>query len=232
MNRFFILFLLFISIVGCSSEDNEEFEQTSFPEEDPINYELIGRDTIFEGSHLGININKRPADIYSILQKIKDTLDITLTVTSNSYKNIIELEDKIELYKYILIDDSIGSSNGLQLSYENDKLKSIFNNNGDKFSKWPKDYPSTNSLFVGEDISLIYSKLLYFSKDLELPNIFQSVRLRHKNLLKPYDSGMSNSPQWYFAYLPKENSLEVVQINIENDIVSYIALESYELPDL
>ena len=187
------LFLIAISITSCAKK--ETFTCCG-PE--PVPPKIISKDTITTGQIWGLTIGQSSADIYTEIQEIKTEQKVEyLSVVGNVFTSLESLADKIPLYTEIFLDEQVGTSTGIQIYFADNKVKSIFNNNGVKMSKWPSSYANTSSVSVGDNISDVYAKLVNIKKMGTYANKFERISLFNKDFTKEYDPQMGNSRLWY-----------------------------------
>ena len=190
-----ILALLLFLIQSCK----KEAEDTTIPPE-PRGYTYI-KDTITSGQWQTFKIGSTSEEIYASIQTFQaNRNDDYLGITQNIYDQIEPLENKIPLYHQILFDHAIGSQYGIQINFENDKVKSIYTNNGQKLNKWPEVVTqASKSISPGDPITGIYQKLVEIKKMHSFDPLLERLSLGAKNIKKAYDPAMTNSPQWYLV---------------------------------
>lgn len=132
--------------------------------------------------------------------------------------DFVGLKERIPLYDYLLFDEMIGTGRGVQVTFENDKIKSIYLGSGEKLSKWPKN--GNTSIQEGDAIGSVYDKLMTIRKSQS--HMFERTTLLSKDLKKSYDAEMAKSGQWYYAYRPEENHLNQVSMHLSEGKLQYI----------
>lgn len=161
---------------------------------------LISADTIKTGGQWGLTIGQSGKDAYNTIQQIKTDKGITgLWVVGNIYTNIDSLKTRLPLYTLLFMDDEKGSATGVQLSFENGKVKAMFNNNGDKLTGWPYDTDKSTTIFIGDAVSDIYPKLVKIKQKSALANKLQRLSIFSKDITNGYDPQMGTLPQWSFV---------------------------------
>ena len=167
---------------------------------EPPYQKLIASDTLTSGQLFGLTIGQTGAELYTKLQQVQATEKIGgLSVVNNIYTSIDSLKTRLPLYTGIFMDEAIGTSTGVQLGFENNKVKTIFLNNGTELTRWPVNLGQNAGITVGDPVSAIYEKLVNIKKDPLSAKKLERLSIFFKDSNKPYDPQMSASPQWYFV---------------------------------
>ena len=189
---------------------------------------FIGRDSLFAGSYLGIDIQSDAETVYAAVQTLQQTKGVTyLNVVSNFSSDVTQLRERLPLYQYILLDQNRGTDSGVQLTMEADQVKAIYLNSGKKLSQWPANLKASSSIQIGDAAGSLYEKLVKIRQVSAYANTFERILLLTKNISKPYDPVMRQSPQWYFAYTTEPNRMDEVQIHFKDGKVSHFYINHY-----
>lgn len=212
---------------GCLNTDPLEPEIII----DPVELIRVSQDTITAGEHLGIEVSANADQVYSSLQKIKTTTGLEyVNVVSNIFTNVNQLNNRIHLYQSMLLDEQKGTDSGVQITFEEGKVKSIYLNNGSKLTQWPLKENASTSVRVGDEANALYSKLVNIQSKSSYANKFERISLFTKELASEYDPIMTQSPQWYFRYTVEPKLFEHVDIKMENGKVKYLVVSRYKDP--
>jgi hypothetical protein len=170
----------------------------------------ISSDTLTSGQQWGLTIGQASADLYAKIQEIRLQKQISyLGVVGNVFTNLEGLENKIPLYSSISLDEKRGTSTGIQISFAENKVKSIFTNNGISLNSWP----TGSGILLGDKIEDIYQKLVAIKKTNYYASKFERISIFFKDVNKAYDAQMSLSPQWYFVAPLDSKKYNIVQLN-------------------
>ncbi|WP_159470052.1 hypothetical protein [Dyadobacter sp. 3J3] len=223
---FGILFAFILIVSGCQmdvSPDNVE------PIVDPRPIVVISRDSISSGDYLGMAINGKAENIYSAVQSLQKSKGVSyLNIVSNFSMELIDLQNRLALYQYILFDESKGTDSGIQLNLESGKVKSIYLNSGKQLTQWPEKLNSESAIRVGDPAEKLYGKFIVIRNKSQYASKFERILLATKDLSLSYDPLMAKSPQWYFAYSIGSDVHEMVKINFHAGNVSSIIVERYK----
>ena len=213
-------FLLF----GCLS--NSETEPEIIIE--PPYSSLISTDTISSGDFKQFSLGTNAEHTYAAVNLFKEEIGLDyMNVVSNIYSDLAELAEKLPLYHYIFMDEEKGTSTGVQLGIKEDRIATIFLGNGEELEKWPTDL-SQSAIRKGDEVTTLFDKLKTISQNDKYKKKFEAINLLTKDLSKPYDSQMSQSPQWYFGYTLTDNKMDVVKLNFEEGILKNIIINHFE----
>lgn len=220
------LFAIILTTVGCQmdlSPDNTK------PIVDPPPIVVISRDSISSGNYLGIAIDEKAENIYSAVQSLQASNGVSyLNIVSNFSTEITDLQNRLALYQYILLDESKGTDSGIQINLESGKVKSIYLNNGKQLTQWPEKLSAESSVRVGDLADKLYGKFVNIRSKGDYASKFERVMLATKDISLSYDPFMSKSPQWYFVYSIGSDVHESVKINFQAGKVSHIIVERYK----
>lgn len=194
MKKLLLILLAGLSFTACIKEkDNNE---TTGPE--PMPEKVLSRDTIKSGQLWGLAIGQTSAEVYAKAQEIIVERKIAyMSVVGNVFTSLEPLENKIPLYSTILLDQTIGTSTGIQIYFANNKVKSIWTNDGVQMGKWPVVTGSNSSVAVGDNINDIYAKLVNIKNIGTYASKFERISMFDKDFSKAYDPQMGASRLWY-----------------------------------
>ena len=207
---YYSVFLLF-GLSACLSENNPEPEVIV----EPPFYNVYKKDSLTTGEFLRLKIGSTAEELY---KQVQNNGASYLYITSNFVSDFAGFKDRIPLYDYLLLDEMKGTGNGVQITFENDKIKNIYLNSGEKLSKWPKN--GSTAINQGDAIGSIYDKLMTIRKSQS--HMFERTSLLSKDLKKSYDAEMAKSAQWYYAYRPEEKHLNQVSMHLSEGKLQYI----------
>lgn len=194
MKKLLLILLIGTSLTACIKEkDNNKI---TGPE--PVPEKILSRDTIKSGQFWGFAIGQSSANVYANVQDVKDERKIGyIGVVGNVFTSLGPLENKIPLYTTILLDQTIGTGTGIQIYFANNKVKSIWTNDGMQMAKWPVVTGSSSSVAVGDNINDIYAKLVNIKNISTYANKFERISMFDKDFSKAYDPQMAASRLWY-----------------------------------
>ena len=210
---------------GCLNENSLEPEIIV----EPVFQMLVSSDTIKTGGHLGVKVNADAENVYTALQGIQETKKLQYVhVVGNVFSDLSQLDDRIHLYQSILLDEQKGTDSGIQISFQDGKVKSIYLNNGKQLSQWPSKENTLSSVRVGDQSSVLYSKLVRIKDKSSYANKFERISLFTKALASQYDPLMTQSPQWYFRYVIEPKLYEHVEIMMQDGKVNYLVVNRFK----
>ena len=181
---------------------------------EPPFQKLIASDTLTSGQLFGLAIGQTSADLYAKLQQIQVAEKIGgLGIVNNIYTSIDSLKTRLPLYTGIFMDEANGTSTGVQLSFENNKVKTIFLNNGTALTRWPVNFAQNSTIAIGDPVDVIYQKLVNIKKNPASAKKLERLSIFFKDSNKPYDPQMSASPQWYFVSRISAKRYTIVSLN-------------------
>jgi len=159
---------------GCLNNDPVEPEIII----DPIELIRVSQDTITTGGHLGVEVSANADQAYAALQKIQTATGLQyVNVVSNIFSNVNQLDNRIHLYQSILLDEQKGTDSGVQITFEEGKVKSIYLNNGNKLTQWPLKENASTSVRVGDQANAVYGKLVNIQRKNSYANKFERISL-------------------------------------------------------
>jgi hypothetical protein len=218
------LALLALMTEGCLKDDSMEPEVIiDWPQP-----QLVSRDSITNGAHLGLGVNVDAAKTYSAVQALTQKDIHHINIVGNITSDLNQLNGRIPLYNYILLDERKGTDSGVQITLESGAVKSIYLNSGEKLSQWPKQENTSSSVRLGDKAEVLFEKLQKIRSNGSYANKFQYISLLTKDLSTDYDPAMATSPQWYFRYQPQPGLYEEVKINFENGKVKYLEVSRFK----
>nr|WP_067059693.1 hypothetical protein [Mucilaginibacter sp. L294] len=183
---------------------------------EPPYQKRISSDTLTSGQLFGLTIGQTAVELYAKLQRIQVAEKIGgLTIVNNGYRSIDSLKTRLPLYTGFFMDEEQGTSTGVQLSFENNKVKTIFLNNGIMLTRWPVGFTQSASISVGDPVDDIYQKLVNIKKNPAPAKKLERLSVFFKDSNKPFDPQMSASPQWYFVSTMSAKRYNYVSLNFE-----------------
>jgi hypothetical protein len=193
MKKIYLLLIATVLFTACKKAevDNRVIVDPPFQTQ-------ISSDTLTSGQLFGLTIGQTSVALYAKLQQIQAAEKIgSLCIVNNVYSSIDSLKTRLPLYTGIFMDEEKGTSTGVQLSFENNKVKTIFLNNGTMLTRWPFSF-AQNAISIGDPVDDIYQKLVQIKKNPESAKKLERLSIFFKDNNKPFDPQMSASPQWYF----------------------------------
>lgn len=225
MRLHFFVFILFTAIFSSCISDSPIEPVTTGPE--PVPYHIV-RDSIETGSYLDIAIGDEAAAAYPKIQSLQSGKGFSaLNVVSNIYSDLTLLRERIPLYQYILLDQKHGTNSGVQITIEDGTVKAIYLNSGKKLSQWPENQKASFSVRIGDAVTSLYDKFSTIREKGSYALQFERILLLTKNLSTAYDSGMGQSPQWYFGYSTGTDAMDQIQLHFEAGKVKKITIDHY-----
>ena len=210
MKSTFLLFVIFISLVSCKKE-TEPVSLTGTPE--PI-VRVLSSDTLRTGQKWGFSIGDSTTDMYFRMQSNRAEYPMNVfTIVGNIFTKVADLENRLTLYSGIDLDQTIGSPNGIQIAFSNNKIKSILTNNGTQLSRWPINEAPNSSIAVDDSIDGLYSKLVNISHINAYKSNFERISLFFKDLNKDFDPHIILSPQWIYVRRVDSRMFYVIELN-------------------
>jgi hypothetical protein len=207
-----ILLLILITFSACQKQQVDPDIIIEPPYE-----KLISRDTLKTGQLWGITIGQSSADIYAKIKEIQADKHIDyLGVVSNVFTSLESINGKIPLYQSVFLDESRGTSTGIQISFAEDKVKAIFINDGTSLGKWPLNAAANATIAINDPVADVYQKLVNIKNISAYANKFERISIFSKYVSKAYDPGMSASPQWYFSTSISDKRHIHVDLNFSN----------------
>jgi len=184
---------------------------------------LLKKDSLTSGRHYGITIGQTAARAYPAAQFLKDSLKVDyLNLVANYVSNYDGFEMRLPLYSYMTFDEKNGTEQGVQLWFENKKLKSIYLNSGKRLGQWPENLHASEAVREGDNSEQAAGKLHKLQKDSRYKSRFEHAMLGVKTLAEPYDPAMDSNPEWYFAHTIDDHHFNVVHVHFREGIVSHI----------
>lgn len=177
----------------------------------------LENDTLYTGDFWGLAINDTHKEVYAKLQAMSPDKKIDMVnVSNNVFSSVTGLSAKIPLYQNLFFDEQSGTSTGVQLSFADNKIKTIFLNSGVLLYQWPAFAPASAVLKTGDPVESVYSKLVAISQLDAYKNKLQHLMLLTKRLDTPYDDGMDASGSWMFGSPVGINRVYHVELNFQN----------------
>lgn len=218
-----VIFTLFTTctILACRKEQSDADKIIIEPPATKVT-----TDTITSGTWRGFTIGQTPTEVYAQIQNFpSEVSDPYLGITKNIYTQVSQLENTIPLYTQLLLDEATGTSSGIQISFKDDKVNSIFTNGGTKLTRWPGVVSGDASIAVNDAVSDIYKKLANISTG-PFRSKLERISLFSKNVAKSYDPVMANSPRWEFSTITNGGKHYVVALNFSAGVLvtMYVSL--------
>lgn len=159
--------------------------------------QIVTSDTLTTGNYWGIAVGDNHTTVYSKTQSLREEKSInTISVVNNIFTSLAAIKDKLPLYHSLFLDASTASANGVQIFFENDKVKSIYTNAGQLLNNWPWNTAPSQSIYQQDAVNSLYDKLVTIKSMPSYDVYFQRLSLFHKNTKTAYDADMSSSPKW------------------------------------
>jgi len=226
--NYFLVALFLFAFSSCLNIDPVEPITIIEP---PTNL-LVGSDTISTGSYWGLSIGKSAESTYTTVKTLKDSKGQGITflnVVSSIFTDVTMLEERLPLYQSIFFDEAKGTDSGVQITFEDNKVKSIFLNNGNKLNRWPVSLSSSSAIVRGDMVGTVYGKLVSISRINAFKSKFERMSLFTKDVCKDYDPHMALSPQWYFSTeIEQDKKMDVVQLNLKDGVLHSIIVNHYQ----
>ena len=208
MKKVYILLLAAGLFTGCKKAevDNKIVE--------PPYQVQISSDTLTTGQLFGLTIGQTSVELYAKIQQIQAAEKIGgLSIVNNIYTSIDSLKTRLPLYTGIFMDEAIGTSTGVQIGFENNKVKTIYLNNGEMLTRWPFGFGQNATIALGDPVDDIYQKLVNIKKNPIPAKKLERLSIFFKDSNKPFDPQMSASPQWYFISTISAKRYNQVSLN-------------------
>jgi hypothetical protein len=211
MKKIYIFLLIIGVFTACKKA---EVDDRVGPE--PPFQKQISSDTLTSGQLFGLTIGQTAMELYTKIQQIQVAEKIGgLSIVNNVYTSIDSLKTRLPLYTGFFMDEEQGTSTGVQLGFENNKVKTIFLNNGAMLTRWPAGFAQNTTISVGDPVEGIYSKLVNIKKNPTPAKKLERLSVFFKDNNKPFDPQMSASPQWYFISTISAKKYNHVSLNFE-----------------
>lgn len=196
---------------------------------DPNPYRPIERDTVRTGQLWGLTIGETAEDVYAVLQDIRTDRQITYVgIVGNVFSDLSAIQNKIPLYNSMFMDETTGTSTGIQLGFEASKIKVIYMNNGTPLTKWPSITDFQNGITVGDSVSTLYNKLVAIKSVAVYGDKLQRLSLFDKNVTTAFDPAMANSTQWQIVTSTVDKKWKLLELNFSAGTLSSIYYTLYE----
>lgn len=206
--KYITILFVCLYLLGACRKMNTEPEIIVEPPE-PIELKL---DSIQEGEMYNVKIGDPTEKVYADLRFFAKGVQQKpyLAITGFLNDHIEDLEGRIPLYGSLIFDQRPSSKNGGQIYFEGNTIKSIYNREGKKLTKWPQGSPS--ALQVGDRITDIYAKLIKINNDKRFSSLFDYIGMFEKNLETDYDPLQEKSDLWQFNFSIDEK--QVVRLDL------------------
>lgn len=214
--------LVICFFTACKKDD----ETPTIIIEPPVDI-MLSTDTLTSGQLWGLSIGEAASNIYSTIQEIGEEKNVTyLGVVGNVFTDLSTVQNSIPLYASVFLDEAKGTSTGIQFSIAENKVASIWTNNGEQLNKWPVQNTKSHSITKGDPVESLYQKLVNIKTIKAFEKKFERISIFNKDVSKQYDSHMSVSPQWYFRSAVDNERYYLIYLNfIDGKLVSiYSAL--------
>lgn len=206
-----VLLLLCFLLTFCTSNNQESL--TGIPE--PHTRSTI--DSMLTGTYLGITIGDSTTKAYSRLQSLylHDTIG-PVSVVGNIIHDSRYLSYVTLHYTHLDCDSNTGTSDGVQFSFKDNTLASIYLNSGTQLLSWPENVSASLTINIGDSRSLVASKVDSLTKIPGIKNYLQRFSFFDKDMSTPADTFMLSHPEWYFARSISTDSLIVTSLFFSN----------------
>jgi len=222
MKRLLILSLPLFLLTACLKDDEPEIII------EPVFPVLVSSDTLTTGEKWGLTIGMPAEDLYNKIKTLSFQQPVTnVQVIGNFFSKIEDLENKISLYHAIYLDESFGTSTGIQIAFADDKVSTIYTNSGVKLNRWPSESSLIN-IKTGDATEGIYQKLLRIRQFPGYSKKFERISIFSKNLKKPYDPGMTLSRQWQFVAISDSSHTYHISVNLTDGKLNSIYYYLYK----
>lgn len=203
-----------IFLISC--EKTEVGPEIIGPEPEPLY--VLEKDSISDGALLGIGIGKTAPEVYYAVQMaLSEHRNRHLHIMRHGFTEVEEVRDLIPLYNSLYFDQIPGSSNGIQLHFENDRIQSIWTNDGKKLNEWPSSPLHRTRIKVGDPTHSIYNNLEKLSKVGTYSKFFQRLSLLDKNADMAFDPTLSHAIGWYFMIQLPEEQFRIYHLFFEEE---------------
>lgn len=215
----FVLCALPLIFNSCLDAEDKDIK----PVVEPPETVLLKKDSLTTGKHYGITIGQTATAVYPGVQTLHDSLDVNyLNLVSNFVTDFSTLKERLPLYSYMTFDAKPGSSGGVQLWFENRKLKSIYLNSGKRLGQWPENINASEAVREGESSEVTAEKLISLQGNSRYKSRFEHAMLGVKTLQEAFDPAMKTTPEWYFGYRVDERHTNYVHVHFSEGKVIYI----------
>lgn len=215
----FVLSAFPLVFYSCLDAEDKDIK----PIVEPPETILLQKDSLTTGRHYGITIGQTASAAYPGAQILYDSLDVSyLNLVSNFVTDFSTLKERLPLYSYMTFDEKAGSGNGVQLWFENRKLKSIYLNSGRRLGQWPENINASEAVREGESSELTAEKLKSLQSNSRYKLRFEHTMLGVKTLREAFDPSMEETPEWYFGYRVDEKHTNYVHVRFTRGKVAYI----------
>lgn len=184
----FFTSVIIVFFVACNKESSDYVNPP-----DPPMYAIIKSDTITTGNLWNLRIGDIFTSVYTAIQN--DTNIHYLSILNNSYTNLNDIKDRICLYSAIYMDETIGTSSGIQIYFKNNKVESIWTNDGKKLNTWPAGF--NHSVNIGDSIDNIFENLVSIKKVNQYAKKLERISLFTKDIFKPFDNGVMDTSKYW-----------------------------------
>lgn len=221
MTKVYVALALCTSIFFMSCfKSGKEFE---------LPQQKITSDTLVSGSYWNFNIGDSHADVYQKAQELREEKSIkTISVVNNVFTNLAVIKNKLPLYHALFLDATTTTPNGVQLYFENGKVKSIYNNAGQLLSSWPWTTGSTHIIRPEDEVSTLYDKLVAIKDMAGYSPYFERLSMFYKDVATAYDVDMDLSSKWLFSSPVNEKVFLQVNFKFKNNAVDSIMVDRVE----
>lgn len=218
---FFPTLILLFGLSGCLKKDDSPLRDLVT---DPVST-YLGTDTLSRTGdlYMGLQLGETPESLYPVLQSLQKTASVGyVNVVGNSFTRLTDLEKRIPLYQSLDIEQSNGIS--VQLYFSERSISTMYLSTGKALIQWPESAAKSQAIAIGDAVDGLYAKVLTLSSG----NSFRRFNLFTKDLTTGYDTSMSDSPQWYFAFSPSFGKTTLVHLNFSGRKLSSITVSKYE----
>ncbi len=192
---YYLLAVLLSFAVSCGKSDNSA-DKPGDGESETIQF--------------GYTIGDMATDIYAEIQE-KGITD--LHIVGNTFYDLEEIDNKIPLYNDLLLVNSQERSQGVQLYFSDDTVRSIYlNNQSFRLAQWPEETGAPAYISSGDDVDMIYDKLELLKSDENYADYMEEFDLFNKDASKVYDPVISESSQWFYTHYFQNDTVKALHL--------------------
>lgn len=162
--------------------------------------QVVTSDTLTSGDYWGIAVGDHHTDVYNKAKAFSTEKNISIiSVPNNIFTDLATVKDKLPLYRSIFLDAATATPNGVQVYFENNEVKNIYNNTGQLLNGWPWNVTPAQAIKPADPVSGLYDKLVAIKAIPEYNVYFQRLSLFYKNIKTDYDPDMRFANKWFFV---------------------------------
>ena len=197
----------------------------------PAEVKIINTDSIQTGQYWGLSIGDSHTVIYAKVQALKGEKAIDYVgVIGNVFTQLTDIEHTLALYQSVFLDETKGTTTGIQISFADNKVKAIWTNNGIKLNRWPEFNAENASIAINDLVTDVYQKLVKIKANADYSKKFERISLFEKDINKVYDDKMSLSGKWYFVSEVTAKRYYLVNLTFTSGKLSSLKWTLFETP--